>query len=592
VLRRFLPITAQLDGYGRARFGSDLAAGLTVGVMLIPQGMAYALIAGMPPVYGLYASLVPLVVYALLGTSRQLALGPVAMISLLVAAGVGPLAGGDPQRYIELALLLALMVGVLQLTMGILRFGFLTNFLSHPVLAGFTSAAALIIGSSQLRHLMGLDLPSSNHVHEILLALSRSLGSVHVLTLAMGLAAILLLVALKRWRRTFPGALAVVAVFTAVAGVAGLDAAGVRVVGEVPGGLPLPTAPALDAAAIWALLPVALAIALVGFMESIAVAKVYATRHRYRVDPNRELVALGAANLVGAFFRAFPTTGGFSRTAVNDQAGSQTTVATLVAAGIIAVTLLFLTGLFRALPNAVLAAIVLTAVASLVQWREAIHLWKVDRRDFAIMVITFAATLGLGIEEGILVGVLISLGALVYETSRPHAAVLGRLPGTGTFRNLLRHPEAERPEGVTVYRLDATLCFANAEFLRDQVRDLVEPDPRPRALVFDFHAVNGLDSTALHHVHELLTYLRGLGVQVYFAGVMGPVMDRFRRAGLPNRIGRDRFFHEVSQAVDAAQANGSLADAPRSGARPLPGGTGSGPMGNRSTGPLEPALDP
>jgi sulfate permease, SulP family len=568
ILGRALPVTAQLAGYDRRRFGADLTAGLTVGVMLIPQGMAYALIAGMPPIYGLYASLVPLVVYAIMGTSRQLAVGPVALISLLVAAGVGPLAGGDPQRYIELALLLALMVGVIQLALGILRFGFLTNFLSHPVLAGFTSAAALIIGASQLRHLVGVDLPNSNHVHQVLLSLGRELGSVHTLTLAVGLTAILVVAGLKRWRPTFPGALTAVALFTVATSLWGLEGAGLRIVGEVPGGLPVPGIPTLDIAAMGSLLPVAFAIALVGFMESIAVAKVYATRNRYRVDPNQELVALGAANLVGAFFRAFPTTGGFSRTAVNDQAGAQTTVATLVSAGIIAVTLLFLTSLFRSLPNAVLAAIVLTAVGSLVQWREAVHLWRVDRRDFAIMMTTFAVTLGLGIEQGILVGVLVSLGALVYQTSRPHSAVLGRLPGTDTFRNVGRHPEAERPEGVTVYRLDAALCFANAEFLRDQVRDLMEEKPTPRTLVFDFHAINGVDSTALHHVEELVEQLRAEGIQVYFAGVKGPVMDRFLRSGLRTRIGEDHFFFEVSQAVTAAQSPGSHA-------------TASGPDGQR-----------
>ncbi len=547
-----LPLGRQLEGYDREQLGSDLSAGLTVGVMLIPQGMAYALIAGMPPIYGLYASLVPLVVYALMGTSRQLAVGPVAMVSLLVAAGVGPLAGGDPDRYIALALLLALMVGVIQLSMGLLRFGFLTNFLSHPVLAGFTTAAALIIGASQLRHLFGVDLPNSNHVHEILGALWGQVGAIHGLTLAMGIVAIGLLVGLKRWRPTFPAALTVVALFTAAVWLLGLEGAGLRVVGVVPGGLPAPVLPPLDPASVWALMPVALTIALVGFMESIAVAKVYATKNRHEVDPNRELVALGAANLVGALFRAFPTTGGFSRTAVNDQAGARTTVATLVSAAIIGLTLLFLTGLFRTLPTAVLAAIVMVAVANLVNWREAVHLWRVDRQDFWMMAITFAATLGLGIEEGILVGVLVSLGALVYETSRPHAAVLGRLPGTETYRNLARHPEAEAPEGVTIYRLDSALCFANVEFLRDQVRGLVEADPAPHTFVFDFHAVNGVDSTGLHHLEELLGYLARMGIAVYFAGVKGPVMDRLRRAGLDQRIGPDRFFHEVCDAVDEA----------------------------------------
>lgn len=546
-------MTLELERYDRAHLRDDLSAGLTVGVMLIPQGMAYALIAGMPPIYGLYASLVPLVVYALLGTSRQLAVGPVAMVSLLVAAGVGPLADGDPARYVQLALLLALMVGVLQLGMGLLRFGFLTNFLSHPVLAGFTSAAAIVIGASQLRHLVGVNLPSSERVQEILISLAGEIGAVHPLTLAVGAAAIVLLVALRAWRPTFPAALAVVALFTAAAWFFGMEGRGLRVLGEVPGGLPLPTFPAMDLAAVVALLPVALTISLVGFMESIAVAKAYATKHGYEVDANRELVALGAANLVGGIFRAFPTTGGFARTAVNDQAGARTTLASIFAAVVIALTLLFLTGLFETLPNAVLAAIVIVAIASLFNWREAVHLWRVDRRDFAMMAITFATTLLLGIEQGILVGVLASLAALVYETSRPHSAILGRLPGTGTFRNLTRFPDAERIQGVVVYRMDATLCFANVEFLRDEVRRLAEAEPRPRAFVFDFHAVNGVDSTGLHHLEGIMEHLKGLGVEPYFAGVKGPVMDRFRRAGLREKVGADRFFFEDSEAVEAAQ---------------------------------------
>lgn len=568
MLRFLLP--ALPEGYDRSGVRADLSAGLTVGVMLIPQGMAYALIAGMPPIYGLYSALVPLVVYALIGSSRHLSVGPVALVSLLVAAGVGPLAGGDPERYVRLALLLALMVGVLQVAMGLLRFGFLTNFLSHPVLAGFTSAAALIIGASQLRHLVGVRLPDSNHVHEILHALLIRAGEVHLPTLAMGGAAILLLVVLKRWRPAFPASLAAVALFTAAAWGLGLEGAGVRVVGEVPGGLPAPAWPLLEWSAVAGLLPTALTIALVGFMESIAVAKVYAGRHRYDVDANRELLALGGANLVGSFFRAFPVTGGFSRTAVNDQAGARSPVSSMVSAGVVALTLLFLTGLFRHLPNAVLAAIVMVAVASLFNWREAVHLWRVDRRDFAMMAVTFFATLAIGIEEGIVVGVVASLGALVYETSRPHAAVLGRLPGTRTWRNLDRHPEARAPEGIVVFRVDAGLCFANVEFLRDRVRALVGTEPRPGGLVLDFHAVNGVDSTALHHLAELLAVLRGQGVEVWFAGVKGPVMDRFRRAHLSELVGEDRFHHEVHQAVEAAQEAIAAAREGHQAANPIP----------------------
>jgi SulP family sulfate permease len=577
LLARFLPLAAQVEGYDRPTFRSDLAAGLTVGVMLIPQGMAYALIAGMPPIYGLYASLVPLVVYALLGTSRQLAVGPVAMVSLLVAAGVAPLAGGDPERYVALALLLALMVGLLQLGMGLLRFGFLTNFLSHPVLAGFTSAAALIIGASQLRHLLGVDLPSSNHVLQVVGGLMAGWRGVHLPTLALGVGSIGLLVALRRWRPALPGALLLVAVTTPLVALGGLQEMGVRVVGEIPGGLPLPVLPfggagggagvgmgagaegaaglagIVDLSAAWALLPAALTIALVGFMESIAVAKVYATRHRYGLDANRELVALGMANVVGAFFRAFPTTGGFSRTAVNDQAGARTTVATLVAAGIIGLTLLFLTGLFRSLPNAALAAIVMVAVANLVNWKEAVHLWRSDRRDLALMGVTFAATLFVGIEEGIVVGVLASLAALVYENSRPHVAVCGKLPGSETWLNVRHHPEARQAEGVVVFRIDAGLTFANAEFVRERIQLVAASHPPPRDLVLDFRAVNGVDSTALHQLGEILDDLAQHQIEPWFAGVTWPVMERLRRVGLHTRVGPERFHFEVSAAVAALE---------------------------------------
>ena len=590
-LARIFPLAAQVEGYDRSTLRSDLSAGLTVGVMLIPQGMAYALIAGMPPIYGLYASLVPLIIYGLFGSSRQLAVGPVAIVSLLVAAGVAPLAAGDPERYVALALLLALMVGVLQLAMGLLRFGFLTNFLSHPVLAGFTSAAAIVIGASQIKHLVGVDLPGTNQVHELVLALAANWRDIHLPTFLLGALAIGLLVGLKRWRKAFPGALVVVAISTAAVALFGWQEAGIRVVGTVPGGLPTPMLPfggtpgaegsgaLVDFGAMWQLLPVALTISLVGFMESIAVAKVYATRHRYALDANRELVGLGLANLVGSFFRAFPTTGGFSRTAVNDQAGARTTVATLVAAGIIGLTLLLLTGLFRTLPNAVLAAIVMVAVANLVNWKEAVHLWHADRRDLALMGLTFAATLFVGIEEGIVVGVLASLAALVYETSRPHVAVCGRLPDSDTWLNVQHHPEAEEAPGIVVFRIDSGLCFANAEYVRERVQLLAVTEPAPADLVFDFHAVNGVDSTSLHQLGEILTDLEQYGIEPWFAGVKWPVMERLRRVGLDERVGPERFFHEVSAAIQAIEGHRDVRGDVRGDADPSAPGSESGRTG-------------
>ena len=553
-LQNFLPLLSQLSDYGRDELRGDLSAGLTVGVMLIPQGMAYALIAGLSPIYGLYASLVPLVLYAVFGTSRQLAVGPVAMVSLLVAAAVAPIADGNTQLYVGLALLLSLMVGVLQFGLGAARFGFLVNFLSHPVLSGFTSAAALIIGLSQLKHLLGIDLPRSNFIHEILWAAGTRIGNVHPTTLLLGLGSILLLVGLRRWNRSIPGALVAVVVTTVAVWALGLAQQGVAIVGGVPSGLPSPSMPPLDWGYVQQLAPSALAIGLVGFMESIAVAKVYASRHRYEVDANQELIGLGLANIAGAFFSAYPTTGGFSRTAVNDEAGAQTNLAAIFSAGIIALTLLFLTPLFYYLPKAVLAAIIMVAVAGLVDWEEARYLWRVDRRDFGLMALTFVATLSLGIEQGILVGVIVSLIVVIYESSTPHTAIMGRLPDTETYRNLKRNPEAMTRSHVVIVRMDADLYFANVSTFQDLLLDLDVNDPALRAIVVDMYPVNQIDSTATHALHDVIETCRRNGVELYLAGVKGPVKDVLDVAGLSEELGEDRFFLEVHDAVEAAEA--------------------------------------
>ena len=553
-LQQLLPIAGQLEDYGREKLTGDLSAGLTVGVMLIPQGMAYALIAGLPPIYGLYASLVPLVIYALFGTSRQLAVGPVAMVSLLVAAAVGPIAGGDTQLYIGLALLLSLMVGLLQFGLGLARFGFLVNFLSHPVLAGFTSAAALIIGLSQLKHLLGISIERSHYIHEILWTAVQKAGAVDPMTLVLGGGSIALLVGLRWWKKSFPGALAAVVVTTLATWGFGLHEMGVAIVGSVPSGLPAPTVPPMDAGAVGDLVPSALAIGLVGFMESIAVAKVYAARHRYEVDANKELVGLGLANVAGAFFSAYPTTGGFSRTAVNDQSGARTNLAAIFSAGIIALTLLFLTPLFYFLPKAVLAAIVMVAVFGLIEWEEVVHLWHVDRTDLALMGVTFVATLGLGIEQGILTGVIVSLIAVIYQTSQPHTAIMGRLPDTSTYRNLRRNPEALTKSHVVVVRMDANLYFANASAFKDLVLEADVKSPALQTIVVDMYPVNRIDSTGVEALEEVIETCRRHGVTVLLAGVKGPVRDVLDDAGVSEDLGDDSFFLEVHAAVQRAES--------------------------------------
>ncbi|HBQ15328.1 MAG TPA: sodium-independent anion transporter [Myxococcales bacterium] len=560
-LTKWVPALGWMRGYDARRdLAGDVSAGLTVAVMLIPQGMAYAMLAGLPPVIGLYASVVPLLVYALLGTSRQLAVGPVAMVSLLVATGVGALAEAGSSEYVLLAVVLAGMVGVLQLAMGVFRLGKLVTFLSHPVISGFTSAAAIIIGLSQLKHLLGASIPRSAHLHELLLSASRALPDTSLPTLAIGAVAVVILLALKKRAPRFPGALTVVVLGTLVTWGFGLHEAGVAIVGDVPAGLPTPSVPGFDLAKLSALLPTALVISLVGFMESISVAKAFARKNRYEVDANQELVGLGLANVAGFFFGGYPVTGGFSRTAVNGQAGARTGLASAITAVVIGVSLLFFTPLFHFLPNAVLAAIVMTAVFGLVDWKEAKHLWHVKRPDAVLLGLTFVVTLFVGIEEGIAAGVVTSLAFFVHRSTRPHHAVLGRLPGTTLYRNVRRFDEAEELEGVKIWRFDASFYFANADYFRDQV-DRLLLDGETRALVLDASGINDLDASAESMLQDIHTRLQGAGIALFVANAKGPVRDVMARGGFTEKLGEAQFFLDLHRAVERAlEAAGERSD--------------------------------
>lgn len=552
MLRRYLPLLDQLRGHDARAVKGDVLAGLTTAVMLIPQAMAYAMLAGLDPIIGLYASTLPLAIYSLLGTSRQLAVGPVAMVSLLVASGVGAVAGADqPGQWAALAALLMLMVGLMQWGMGLLRVGFLVKFLSHPVIAGFTSAAALIIGASQLGQVMGVKLAQSHYVHETLLEALRRVGEINPLTLGISVATMVVLTALKRLAPNFPRFLLVVVLGTLAVWGLGLHERGVAIVGAVPQGLPTPALPPLRWEAVSALLPAAVTIALVGFMESISVAKAFARQHGDEVDADQELKALGLANLAGAFFQAYPVTGGFSRTAVNAQAGARSGLAGLVTAAAVAITLLFLTPLFHFLPKGVLAAIILTAVIGLVEVKEARHLWHVSRPDLALMGLTFVATLGLGIEQGILAGVAASILWFVWSMSKPHVAVLGRLPGTEIYRNVHRYKEARCTPGVLALRIDAPLFFANTAFLKRTLVDLEGQMDQPlRHLVVDAKVIASVDAQGVTVLGELLDDYGRRGVQVWLSGVRGPVRDVLGHAGLLDRIGPE---HVVERVVDAVR---------------------------------------
>ncbi|ACY14886.1 SulP family inorganic anion transporter [Haliangium ochraceum] len=537
-------------GGARSPWRGDIIGGLTTAVMLVPQGMAYAMLAGLPPIVGLYASVAPLVAYALVGSSRQLAVGPVAMDSLLTAAVVGAVAQSGSERYVELAALLAIMVGVLQVLLGLVRGGFLVNFLSRPVVSGFTSAAAIVIAVSQLGLLTGVSLPRSTSVIEVLGAFFGRIGDIHTPTLAMAAGAVLALVLMKRYAPKWPRALLVVVAGVIVAGPLGLAERGLAVVGDIPAGLPTPALPSFELADIETLAMGALTIAFVAFMEGISVSTKLAEAQGTRVNPNREFLALGLANLASGLSRGYPVAGGFSRTAVNADAGAQSKRAGLITAAVVALVLGLLTGALRDVPRAVLGAIILTAVAGLIDLAEPRRLLRIKRIDLGMLLATFAATLLLGIQQGILVGVGLSLLVMLVRTTQPHTAVLGKLPGTTVYRNVERYAEAETEPGVLAVRLDAQLYFGNVSYLRDTLAALEERRETPlRAVILDATGINQLDSSAEQALRDLYEGYRRRGIPLLLAGLKGPVRDVLGRSGLMDELGTERVFFEVHEAM-------------------------------------------
>lgn len=568
--------THPLLNYQRKDLPGDLMAGLIVAIMLVPQGMAYALLAGLPPQVGLYASIVPVALYGLLGSSRTLAVGPVAIVSLLVATALTPLAEPGSADYVQLALILALLAGLIQAVMGLARLGFLVNFLSHPVLSGFTNGAALVIGLSQLRHLLGVSLPTSESFVGAAWHTAVAIPQSNLTTLTIGLGSVTLLLYFKygfvdqlvtwnvaeSWRVPLAkSAPLVVVVFgTLLVWLLGLnETAGVRVVGDVPAGLPPLTAPSFDLGLWQLLLPTALAISLVGYTESISVAKSLASKRRQKVNPNQELAALGLANLGASFTGGYPVTGGISRSVVNFAAGANTGLSSIITAVLVALTLIFLMPLFTFLPQAVLAAIILVAVMGLLDLSTLRQAWTYNKADAASWAVTFAAVLGISVEMGILIGVLASLGLYLWRTSRPHVAEVGRLEGE-TYRNVRRHPVQTYP-GVAAIRIDESLYFANSRFLEDTILHLVSERPDINHVILIGSAINFIDASALETLEALVDRLRDAGVDFHLTDIKGPVMDRLERVGFIDHVGRDHIFlttHEAMCALGCVKRRYSL----------------------------------
>lgn len=566
-IKRYLPFLDWLVHYRRVDLSGDLMAGLIVAIMLVPQGMAYAMLAGLPPQVGLYASIVPLFVYGLLGSSRVLAVGPVAIVSLIVASGIMPLANGDVATYVLLALTLALMVGIVQFGMGLFRVGFLVNFLSHPVLVGFTAAAAIIIGFSQLKHVLGYSVPRFEHFYEQVGYTLSHLGDINWVALSIGLASVAILLFFKyRAAAIFKGwgiseswavplsksaPLIIVIGFTMLVQLLSLDqTAGVKVVGDVPAGLPPLTMPTFDLS-LWALLlPTALTISFVGYMESVSVAKSLASKRRQKIDADQELIALGAANVGAAFTGGYPVTGGFSRSVVNFSAGANTGLASIITGLLILVAVLFLTPLFYYLPNAVLGAIILVAVINLIDLKAFKHIWDYNSGDAAALIITFFAVLFAGIERGILIGAGVALLIFIWRTSKPHMAVLGRVGDSEIYRNVLRYDVKTWPEVISI-RVDESLYFANAKYLEDTVLGLIADQPAVKHFVLVGSSINFIDASALETLESLREELANAGVDLHLARVIGPVLDRLRAIGFVDAIGEDHIHFSPHDAMIA-----------------------------------------
>lgn len=550
MLRSLFPVMEWGAQYGREELRGDVVAGLTVGVMLIPQGVAYAVIAGMPPIYGLYAAVVPPLVYTFLGTSRQLSIGPIAVDMVIVAAGVGALATPGEPRYVALVVLLAAMNGGLQLILGSLRLGFVADLLSRPVIEGFTLAAAFIIAAGQLGNLTGLELPRSQFVHVLVWETAQRLPDVHGPTLALGLAGVAVLFALRWWSPQVPGPLVVVVLAEAAAFALGLPARGVEVVGGLPTGLPSFAAPSVTLEDVGALSTTAVTLALVQFMSVVSLGRVFAKKHGYTIRPNSELLAVGAANLAGSFFRGLPVSGSFSRSAVNDRAGARTPLSNVVTAAVIALTLLALTPLFFYLPMPALAAIIIAAAAGLIDIEGLRTLFETKKRDGAVAVFTALMTLVLGIQAGLLLGIGASILLVLYQMSRPNMVELGHLRGTRTFRDRTRREEAEPLDGILVLRVDAAFSFVNAEAFKDFILERSRTNGRSiRAVVVDGSSINDLDATAVQALESVLEALEEEDITLYLTGLIGPVRETMVRSGLRAQVGAEQFFRTPHRAV-------------------------------------------
>jgi SulP family sulfate permease len=548
-VRRWISVLDWLPHYRRADLPGDVVAGLTGAAVLVPQSMAYAQIAHLPPVVGLYASVVPLLVYAVLGRVPQLGVGPLASISILSAIGVAKLAPDNTAQFILLSATLAVIVGIVHLAIGLGRLGFLVRFLSEPVMNGFLAGVGVLLIATQLAPLTGVTVSStSSRALDIVGDWVQGLDSASLTTAALGVASIGVLLVAKRWRRV-PTPLLVLIVSSLAVLVFALDDHGIAVVGSVPSGLAAPQNPPWSLHDVQVLLPTAFAITLISILESMALARDFSEKHGYDMNPNQEIAAIGAGNVAAGFFQGMVVTSAITRSSILDEAGARTQLSGALSALVVAPLLIFATASFSDIPITVLAAIVIVAVAPFIKVAEAIRLWRVQRADFWVAMLSFWGTVLLGLEIGVLLAVATSITLIVYRVSRPHMPELGRLRETDSFVELARHPDAQTFPRSAILRIEAPLYFTNAEPLANRLKRLEQEHPGLHTIVLDASGVNHLDATADHELRKLVPRYRERGVSLLFVNVDDGVREVMDASGLAALVGPECFFSTDADAV-------------------------------------------
>lgn len=566
MIQRFLPFLKWFPMDGET-IRADLIAGITVALVLIPQSMAYAQLAGLPAYFGLYASFLPVMVAALWGSSKQLGTGPVAVVSLLTAVAVGtalqsqlPEIGVSSidamtqeqliQFYVPLAVLLALLVGLFQLSLGVLKLGVVVNFLSHPVIVGFTNAAAMVIGLSQLNKIFGVTKERSDFFIGDIWGVLQQVGDTHLMTLFMGGLAFAIMMGAKKFMPKLPGVLLAVVITTALSYMMGFQGMGGAVVGEIPEGLPTMKVPIINFEVLGILFTSAIVISMVGFMEAISIAKAMAAKTKDRVDPNQELIGQGLANIVGSFSQAYPASGSFSRSAVNLNSGARTGMSSVFTAALVLITLLFLTPLLYHLPKAVLAAVIMMAVIGLINFKAFKHAWVANKHDGAASIVTFAATLGFAphLDQGIMIGALLALGLYLYTTMKPRVAILGRY-ADGTLRDISVHnlPQDKR---IVVLRFDGSLYFANVSYFEEAILEALCARPDVKYVLVVGDAINQLDASGEEMLHQLVSRLQDNDITLVFSGLKAQIHTVMQRTGLFSHIGAENIHPKEDMAID------------------------------------------